>query len=46
LKWSPTVSIEQGIKNLLDNIDYWSEAPVWDPDSISIATKKWFEYLG
>ena len=46
LKWSPTVSIEQGIKNLLDNIDYWSKAPVWDPDSISIATKKWFEYLG
>jgi len=46
LKWSPTVSIDQGIKNLLDNIDYWSEVPVWDPDSISIATKKWFEYLG
>ncbi len=46
LKWSPTVSIEQGIKNLIDNIDYWSEAPVWDADSISIATKKWFEYLG
>jgi len=46
LKWSPAVSIEQGIKNLIDNIDYWSKAPVWDPDSISIATKKWFEYLG
>ena len=46
LKWIPTVSIEQGIKNLLDNIDYWSEAPVWDANSISIATKKWFEYLG
>ena len=46
LKWSPTVSIEQGIKNLLDNIDYWSKAPVWDADSISIATRKWFEYLG
>jgi UDP-glucose 4-epimerase len=46
LKWSPAVSIEQGIKNLLDNIDYWSEAPVWDANSISIATRKWFEYLG
>ena len=22
------------------------DAPVWDPDSISKATKKWFEYLG
>ena len=46
LEWSPTISIEEGIKNLLDNIDYWSEAPVWDPDSISKATKKWFDYLG
>jgi|TARA_B100002003_G_scaffold208276_1_gene202892 UDP-glucose 4-epimerase len=46
LKWYPTVSIEQGIGNLLDNIDYWSKAPVWDADSISIATRKWFEYLG
>ena len=46
LKWTPTVSIEQGIENLLDNIDYWSEAPIWDPESISIATKKWFKYLG
>ena len=46
LDWCPTITIEKGIKNLLDNIDYWSEAPVWDADSISIATKKWFEYLG
>ena len=46
LDWSPAITIEKGIKNLLDNIDYWSEAPVWDADSISEATKKWFEYLG
>ena len=46
LDWRPTITIEIGIKNLLDNIDYWSEAPVWDADSISEATKKWFEYLG
>ena len=46
LDWCPTITIEKGIKNLLDNIDYWSEAPVWDADSISEATKKWFEYLG
>ena len=46
LEWNPKISIEEGIEDLLDNIDYWSEAPVWDPDSISKATKKWFEYLG
>ena len=46
LDWSPAITIEKGIKNLLDNIDYWSEAPDWDADSISEATKKWFDYLG
>ncbi|MBC8226208.1 MAG: GDP-mannose 4,6-dehydratase, partial [Gammaproteobacteria bacterium] len=44
--WSPKIKIEQGIKVLLENIDYWSNAPVWEPDSIAIATKDWFEYLG
>ncbi len=46
LKWEPKVSLEEGISILLKNIDYWREAPVWDEDSISIATEKWFEYLG
>ena len=44
--WSPKVKIDQGIKILLENIEYWSKAPVWDPESIAIATKDWFEYLG
>jgi UDP-glucose 4-epimerase len=30
---------------MLNNIDYWSDAPVWDRDSISKATKNWFKYL-
>jgi UDP-glucose 4-epimerase len=30
---------------LLDNIDYWRGAPVWDKESIAAATEKWFEYL-
>ena len=46
LNWKPKVSLEKGVNSLIDNIDYWSQAPVWDPDSISVATKKWFEYLG
>ena len=46
LHWKPKVSFEEGVKKLLENIDYWSNAPVWDAHSISIATKKWFEYLG
>lgn len=44
--WEPKVSIEQGVKELLKNIDYWRGAPVWDPQKISEQTKDWFKYLG
>jgi len=43
--WEPKVSIEEGVQNMLDNIDYWREAPVWDSKSIEEATKDWFKYL-
>ena len=46
LNWQPKVSFEQGVKILLDNIDYWRQAPVWTPDSIKEATRDWFAYLG
>ena len=46
LGWKPKVSLEEGVKIMLDNIDYWREAPVWDPSSIEVATKDWFKYLG
>jgi len=45
LNWKPKVSLEEGVGVLLDNIDYWRAAPVWDKNSIAIATEKWFEYL-
>ena len=46
LNWKPKVSIKQGIKNLLNEINYWDSAPVWTPKKIKIATKDWFKYLG
>ena len=46
LNWQPTVSLEEGIKILLENIDYWKEAPVWTPESIAEATREWFLNLG
>jgi UDP-glucose 4-epimerase len=46
LGWRPKVSIEEGVRILLDNIDYWREAPVWTPESIEVATRDWFRYLG
>lgn len=45
LNWSPKVTFEDGIKNLLENIDLWSDAPVWTEDAIDRATKTWFKYL-
>ena len=46
LDWSPKVPIEEGISKILENIDYWREAPVWNPESIAGATEDWFRYLG
>lgn len=46
LGWRPRVSIEEGVAEMLRNIDYWRDAPVWTPDSIAEATKDWFRYLG
>jgi len=46
LNWSPKVSIEEGVANLLENIEYWRSAPLWNPESIDLATKDWFKFLG
>lgn len=46
LGWNPKVSFEEGIRRILDNANYWKDAPLWTPDSIKEATKDWFEYLG
>jgi UDP-glucose 4-epimerase len=43
--YSPKISFEEGVQRVLDNIDYWSSAPVWTPDTISKATKPWFDFL-
>jgi UDP-glucose 4-epimerase len=45
LGWRPKVSIEEGVRILLDNIEYWRQAPVWTPESIEVATRDWFRYL-
>lgn len=46
LNWKPEVSFEEGVKIMLDNIDYWRNAPIWDKKLIEEATKEWFRYLG
>ena len=45
LDWQPRVSFEQGVANIVANIDYWRNAPLWNPDSIADATKTWFQFM-
>jgi UDP-glucose 4-epimerase len=46
LDWKAKVSFEEGVAKIVADIDYWKDAPLWDPESIARATKTWFEYLG
>ena len=45
LGWKAEVEFEQGVRTMLDNIDYWADAPLWTPDSIEEATRDWFVHL-
>jgi len=45
LGWSPQVPFEKGVATLLENIDYWRDAPLWNADSIEKATATWFKML-
>jgi len=45
LGWSPQVSFEQGVARILAEIEYWREAPLWDPASIETATQSWHRYM-
>ena len=46
LKWSPRISLEEGVQEILKDIDYWREAPLWDASSIAKATETWFKFMG
>lgn len=46
LGWAPEVSFTEGVRAMLDDIEYWTEAPLWDADSIGQATATWFAFLG
>lgn len=46
LGWKPIVTFQEGISKMVDRIDDWKDAPLWDIESINLATKGWFEHLG
>jgi len=45
LGWQPKVSFEEGVKIMLDNINYWKESTLWTPENIEKETEAWFKYL-
>jgi len=46
LGWKPQVSVDDGVRIMLDSIDYWRDAPVWTTERIAEATSDWFRHLG
>lgn len=46
LGWRPKVAFEDGVARMMQDIDHWRDAPLWDPASIERATRTWFQYLG
>ena len=45
MNWHPKIDIQTGVNTVLEEIDYWKEAKVWTPETISDATKEWFRFL-
>jgi UDP-glucose 4-epimerase len=46
LSWKPVVTFEAGVEMMIQGIDNWRDAPIWDQDTIAKATEDWFIYLG
>ena len=46
LGWKAKVSLEDGVQQMLDRLEDWRDAPVWNPETIQQATSKWFQCLG
>jgi len=45
LRWFPKVTFGEGINEMLNNIKYWKDSPLWNKEKICRATKTWFKYL-
>jgi len=45
LNWQPKITIDEGVKMLIKNINNWKEAKVWTPKKIEEEIKNWSKYL-
>jgi UDP-glucose 4-epimerase len=45
LSWRARVPFDEGVRRMIERIEDWRDAPVWNPTSIGKATESWFRYL-
>ncbi len=45
LGWKPKVAFKKGVNLMLEDIEYWRKAPLWDKVKIKKATSTWFKLL-
>ena len=46
LNWRPLISFERGMNEIVEHIEDWRSAPLWDKESIMKATEQWHKYMG
>ena len=46
LGWKAKVPFEKGVQKMIEKIENWKTAPVWNSNSIKDATSSWFKFLG
>lgn len=46
LGWKARVPFPDGVARMLEHIELWRHAPVWDVATVAEATRDWFKYLG
>jgi len=45
LGWEPTINFREGVEEMLEEIELWRDAPLWDSESIAKSTQLWFKFL-
>lgn len=46
LGWRAKITLEVGVEKMLEDLQAWADAPLWNAKSIELATQSWFKYLG
>jgi UDP-glucose 4-epimerase len=45
LGWTPLSNFEEGVAELVNDLQVWENAPVWTPLKIENETKDWFKFI-